>query len=128
MTTVFRVPIHGSVALLLALAVLYLCALLALGLLISSRAKTQAEAIQMAMGIMLPSVMLSGYIFPLSSLPEPIRALSLVIPATHFIAITRGIVLRAAGFADLWQHVAALAALSAVLVLASSRAFRKTIS
>ena len=128
MTTVFRVPIHGSLPLLLALSVLYLCALLALGLLISSRAKTQAEAIQMAMGIMLPSVMLSGYIFPLASLPPPIRALSHVIPATHFIAITRGIVLRAASFSDLWEHVAALAAIAIVLVLLSSRAFKKTIS
>jgi ABC-2 type transport system permease protein len=127
MTTVFRVPIHGSLALLLALSVIYLCALLALGLLISSRAKTQAEAIQMAMGIMLPSVMLSGYIFPLSSLPGPIRALSQVIPATHYIAISRGIVLRAASFGDLWEHVAALAAIATVLVALSARAFKKTI-
>jgi ABC-2 type transport system permease protein len=94
---------------------------------ISSRAKTQAEAIQMAMGVMLPSVLLSGYIFPLSSLPVPIAALAQLIPATHFIAISRGIVLRAASFHDLWEHVAALAAISAVLVAGSARAFRKTI-
>ncbi len=128
MTTVFRVPIHGSLTLLLALSTVYLIALLSLGMLVSSRAKTQAEAIQTAMGVMLPSVLLSGYIFPLSSLPAPIRALSQILPATHFIAITRGIVLRAAGFADLWEHVAALAAISIVLVLISSRAFKKTIS
>jgi ABC-2 type transport system permease protein len=127
MTTVFRVPIHGNLALLLALSVIYLCALLALGLLISSRAKTQAEAIQMAMGILLPSVMLSGYIFPLASLPVAIRALSQVIPATHYIAISRGIVLRDASFVDLWEHVAALAAIATVLVAASARAFKKTI-
>lgn len=128
MTTAFRVPIHGSLTLLLALSTVYLMALLSLGMLVSSRAKTQAEAIQMAMGVMLPSVLLSGYIFPLSSLPAPIAALSQLLPATHFIAITRGIVLRAAGFADLWEHVAALAAISTVLVLVSSRAFKKTIS
>ena len=128
MTTVFRVPIHGSLTLLLALSVIYLCALLALGLLISARAKTQAEAIQMAMGIMMPSILLSGYIFPLASLPGPLRALSQIIPATHYIAISRGIVLRAATFHDLWEHVAALAAISAVLVAASARAFKKTVS
>lgn len=127
MTQAFRVPIHGSLSLLLALSFVYLLALLSLGMLVSSRAKTQAEAIQRAMSVMLPSVLLSGYIFPLSSLPAPIRAFSQILPATHYIAITRGIVLRAATFADLWQHVAALAALSFVLVLASSRAFRKTI-
>jgi ABC-2 type transport system permease protein len=127
MVWVFRVPVHGSLLLLEGLSIVYLFALLALGLMISSRAKTQAEAIQMAMGVMLPSVLLSGYIFPLSSLPVPIAALAQLIPATHFIAISRGIVLRAASFHDLWEHVAALAAISAVLVAGSARAFRKTI-
>ena len=127
MTTAFKVPIHGSLTLLLTLSFVYLLALLSLGMLVSSRAKTQAEAIQLAMSVMLPSVLLSGYIFPLSSLPGPIQVISQVLPATHFIAITRGIVLRAATFQDLWEHVAALGAISAVLVLASSRAFRKTI-
>jgi ABC-2 type transport system permease protein len=127
MTTAFRVPIHGSLTLLLVLSFVYLLALLSLGMLVSSRAQTQAEAIQRAMSVLLPSVLLSGYIFPLSSLPGPIRLISEILPATHYIAITRGIVLRAATFRDLWEHVAALAAISLVLVLASSRAFRKTI-
>lgn len=127
MVWVFRVPVHGSLLLLQGLSVVYLFALLALGLMISSRAKTQAEAIQMAMGVMLPSVLLSGYIFPLSSLPGPIAALSQLLPATHFIAISRGIVLRAASFHDLWEHVAALGVISAVLVAGSARAFKKTI-
>lgn len=127
MVWVFRVPVHGNLWLLEALSIVYLFALLALGLMISSRAKTQAEAIQMAMGVMLPSVLLSGYIFPLSSLPAPVAAFSQVIPATHFIAISRGIVLRDASFLDLWQHVAALGAISAVLVALSARAFKKTI-
>ncbi|MGE0640670.1 MAG: ABC transporter permease [Thermoanaerobaculia bacterium] len=127
MTAAFQVPIHGSLTLLLVLSFVYLLALLSLGMLVSSRAKTQAEAIQLAMSVMLPSVLLSGYIFPLSALPGPIRVISQVLPATHYIAITRGIVLRAATFKDLWEHVAALAAISTVLVLASSRAFRKTI-
>ena len=72
MTVVFRVPIHGSLLLLLGLSVIYLFALLSLGLLVSSRARaSQMEAIQLAQMILLPSIMLSGYIFPLSSLPAP---------------------------------------------------------
>jgi ABC-2 type transport system permease protein len=128
MTLVFRVPIHGSVTLLLSLSVVYLASLLSLGLLISSRARSQMEAIQLAQGVLLPSIMLSGYIFPLSSLPDYLLPLSQLLPATHFVAIARGIVLRGAGFWDLWEHVAALAAIATGLVLLSSRAFKKTIS
>ena len=128
MTFAFRVPIHGSLALLLALSTVYLFALLALGLLVSSRARTQMEAIQMAQMFLLPSVMLSGYIFPLSSLPGPLRVFAQILPATHFIAIARGIIIRGAAFADLWRSVAALLVIAAVLVAGSTRAFRKTIS
>ena len=128
MTLVFRVPIHGSIVLLLALSIVYLASLLSLGLLISSRARSQMEAIQLAQAVLLPSIMLSGYIFPLSSLPDFLQAIALVLPATHFIVISRGIILRGAGFWDLWHHVAALAAIAVVLVGLSSRAFRKTIS
>ena len=124
----FRVPIHGSLWLLLVLSIPYLLALLAVGLLVSSRAKTQAEAIQMAMTVMLPSVLLSGYIFPLSSLPAPLRVISAILPATHYIAISRGVIVRAAEWADLWPHAAALFAIAGVLVLGSTQAFKKTLS
>jgi ABC-2 type transport system permease protein len=128
MTFVFKVPIHGSLALLLGLSLVYLFALLSLGLLVSSRAKTQMEATQLAQMVLLPSIMLSGYIFPLSSLPAPLRAVAQILPATHFIAISRGIVIRGATFQDLWSHVAALLVIAAVLVAGSARAFQKTIS
>jgi ABC-2 type transport system permease protein len=128
MVFVFGVPIHGNVFLLLALSVIYLFSLLALGLLISSRSNTQMEAIQGAQGFLLPSIMLSGYIFPLSSLPAPLRLISKVLPATHFIAISRGIIIRGAGFMDLWPNVVALLILAVILVAGSTRAFRKTIS
>jgi len=123
----FQVPIHGSLTLLLLLSSVYLLALLSFGLLISSRAKSQMEAMQLAMGIMLPSVLLSGYIFPISSLPLPLRGISYVLPATHFIRIARGIVIRGATFADLWEPVLSLLAISAVLIAVSTRAFKKTV-
>ena len=124
----FRVPILGSLPLLLLLSSVYLLALLSFGLLISSRATSQMEAMQKAMGIMLPSVLLSGYVFPLSALPTPLRIFAHFLPATHFIKIARGIVIRGASFADLWQPVAALLAISTVLIALSARAFKKTVS
>jgi ABC-2 type transport system permease protein len=128
MTQVFKVPIHGSIPLLLGLSAIYLFALLSLGLLVSSRAKTQMEATQIAQMVLLPSIMLSGYIFPLSSLPTPLRWLAQILPATHFIAISRGIVIRGASFTELWHEVAALLVIAAVLVAGSARAFKKTVS
>ena len=128
MRWMFRVPFNGSVTLLLALSSVYVLALLSFGLLISSRARSQMEAMQQAMGIMLPSVLLSGYVFPLSSLPAPLRVVAYLLPATHFIKIARGIVIRGATFADLWQPVLALLAISTVLIAISARAFQKTVS
>lgn len=127
MRFLFGVPFNGSVALLLTLSSVYLFALLSLGLLISSRAATQMEAMQMAMGVMLPSVLLSGYIFPVASLPLPLQFISYGLPATHYIRIARGIVIRGATFADLWEPVLALLAISLILIAASARAFRKTL-
>ena len=124
----FRVPIHGSLTLLLLLSSVYLLALLSFGLLISSRSTSQMEAMQKAMGIMLPSVLLSGYVFPLSALPAPLRVFAHLLPATHFIKIARGIVIRGASFSDLWQPVVALLAISTVLIALSARAFQKTVS
>jgi drug efflux transport system permease protein len=128
MTAAFHVPIHGSVLLLLSLSLVYLFALLAMGLLISSHSDTQMEAIQRAQIVLLPAFLLSGYVFPLASLPRVLRLFSKVIPATHFVAISRGIIIRGAGFADLWPSALALLALCAVLVTLSARAFRKTMN
>jgi ABC-2 type transport system permease protein len=128
MRFLFRVPFNGSVTLLLVLSSVYLLALLSVGLLISSRAGSQMEAMQQAMGVLLPSVLLSGYIFPIASLPLPLRFVSYALPATHFIRIARGIVIRGATFADLWEPVCALLAISAVLIAASARAFKKTVT
>lgn len=126
MTTLFRVPIHGSVLLLAALSLIYLTSLLSLGLMISARSSTQIEATQAAQAILLPSIMLSGYIFPLSSLPAPLRLLARALPATHFIAISRGIIIRGAGFRDLLGEVLSLAVISIVLLTASVLLFRKS--
>lgn len=73
------------------------------------------------------SIFLSGYVFPVASLPAALQYLSKLFPATHFIAISRGIIIRGASLADLWPSVASLLALSTIVMLVSSRAFKKTI-
>src|SRR2546428_1390876 len=120
MRFLFQVPIHGSVTLLMLLAPIYLLALLSVGLIASARAKSQMEAMQRAMAVMLPSVLLSGYVFPLSSLPLPLRVISHILPATYFIKISRAIVIRGATFWDIWQPVAALVTISIVLIALSA--------
>jgi ABC-2 type transport system permease protein len=102
MRFVFFVPIHGSLLLLLVLSIPFLLTVLGLGLLISTRAKTQTEAFQLAMGTLLPSVFLSGYMFMIENMPQVFQWVSHIIPATYYIAILRGIILRGAGLEQLW--------------------------
>jgi ABC-2 type transport system permease protein len=121
----FSVPIRGSITVLYLMALFYLAALLSMGLLISTRARTQMEAQQMGQLLFLPGVFLSGYIFPFEGMPWLLRVIGSLFPVTHMIAIMRGVVLRDASILDLWPHVAALLAMSVVLVLLGSRSVRK---
>src|SRR6185437_4324786 len=104
MRWIFDVPIRGNLLFLFAMALVYLFALLAVGLFISTRAETQAQAQQMAQFLFLPSVFLSGYIFPAAGLPWLLRTIGRFLPATHMIEIMRGVVLRDAGPRELLQR------------------------
>jgi len=121
----FGVPIQGDLLFLFATAVMYLFALLALGLTISMRAGTQMQAMQMAQMLLLPSIFLSGYIFPVAGLPRVLYWIGRALPATHMIDVMRGAVLRSAGPWDLLPSLLALAAISVVLVTISVRLVRK---
>jgi ABC-2 type transport system permease protein len=121
----FGVPIRGSLVFLFAMALIYVFALLSLGLAISTRAQTQAQAQQMAQMFLLPSIFLSGYIFPVAGLPFVLRWIGRLMPATHMIEIMRGVVLRGAGPAQLWPNVVALVVISVSLVALSVRNFSK---
>jgi ABC-2 type transport system permease protein len=121
----FSVPIHGSITLLFVTGVIYLLSLLSLGLLISVRASSQMEAFQFTQLTALPSIFLSGYIFPFEGLPWGLRVIGLLLPPTHMIAIMRGVVLRDADTIDLLPHIGALVALSAVLVFAAAKSLKK---
>ncbi len=128
MRYVFSVPIAGSLGLLAGFSLIFLFTGLGLGLLISTIAENQMQAIQIAFVIILPSILLSGFIFPQESMPLPIWAIGQVIPVTYFIRILRGIILRGAGFAELWPQAAALAVLGFTILTISARRFRKTLS
>lgn len=121
----FAVPIRGNLVFLFGMAFVYLFALLSLGLFISTRAQTQAQAQQMAQFFFLPSIFLSGYIFPTAGLPWPLYAIGRILPATHMIEIMRGVVLRDAGPRELLPNVLALLFISILLVWASVRSFDK---
>lgn len=121
----FSVPIRGNLVFLFGMAVVYLFALLSIGLFISTRAQTQAQAQQMAQFLFLPSIFLSGYIFPTAGLPPVLYAIGRMLPATHMVEIMRGVVLRDAGPRELLPNVLALVAMSVILVWASVRRFKK---
>ena len=125
MRFVFQVPISGSLVFLFAMALIYLFALLSMGLFISTRAETQAQAQQMAQFFLLPSIFLSGYIFPVAGLPFVLKWIGRLLPATHMIEVMRGVVLRNAGPMELLPNVLALVAISAIMVTLSVRQFRK---
>jgi ABC transporter DrrB family efflux protein len=128
MRFVFDVPIHGSLALLLSFAFLFILTALAIGLLISTRAKNQVQAMQMGLLVMLPSVLLSGFMFPRNSMPLVMQWVGFVIPATHFINIMRGIVLRAATVEDLMPSVLALAGLCLAFLAISVLRFSRKVA
>lgn len=123
MRVVFLVPIHGSALLLLALSIPFLLTVLGLGLLISTRARSQAEAFQLAMGTILPSVFLSGYIFLIDNMPPFFQWISCVIPATYYIRILRGVILRGAGIAQLGTDAVILTAMGCAAILLAARQF-----
>jgi drug efflux transport system permease protein/drug efflux transport system ATP-binding protein len=128
MIYVFGVAINGSIPLLMALSLLFMVCSLSLGLLVSTLAKTQLEAIQFAFVIMLPSVLLSGFMFPRSEMPLPIYVITFGIPVTYFIEILRGIVLRGADFIDLIPSVVGLTTCGLVVLTLSVLRFQKRLS
>ncbi|MFM8394370.1 MAG: ABC transporter permease [Acidobacteriota bacterium] len=128
MRWVFLIPINGSLLLLLLLVIPFLITMLGLGLLISTRAQSQQEAMQAAFGTMLPSIFLSGYIFPIDTMPLFFRGISAILPTTYLIEIFRGIILRGAGFQALWKQTLILSIMGLFLITVSALRFKKKTS
>lgn len=128
MRFLFLVPIHGNVLTLLAMAIPFLLTMLGLGLWISTRVQTRDAAMQMAMGTVLPSIFLSGYIFPTDSMPTPFWIISQLIPTTWMVDASRGVILRGAGWAELGQNALVLWIMAVLALTVSAKRFRKQLT
>ena len=125
MRTVFQVPINGFFLTLLLLALPFVLTMLGIGLLISTRASTRDAAMQMTLGTILPSVFLSGYIFPLDSMPPVFGILSNVVPATWLIDASRSVILRGGDWSVLWVNAVVLWSMAFGFLFLGSVRFRQ---
>ena len=122
---VFGVPFRGSPVLLLAECLLFILCALSLGVLISTKSNTQQTAMMIALaGLLLPTVILSGFIFPISSMPEALQVVSHIVPAKWFLRIVRGIMIKGVGFQYLWMETAVLAGMTLLFVVAAVKNFK----
>jgi ABC-2 type transport system permease protein len=122
---VFGVPLNGSLGLLYACALVFIAASLAIGLLFSTLAKTQQQAMQMSFFFFLPNILLSGFMFPFEGMPRPAQFLSQGLPLTHFLRIVRRITLQGAGYPDIAGELFWLACILGVLLVLASLRFKK---
>lgn len=125
MTLIFQIPVHGSLLLLFALSCIFALAIIGIGLLISATAKTQVQATQMAIGTLLPSIFLSGFIYPRETMPDIFYWISFILPLTYFLEVLRGIILRGAQFQHLIHVVIPLSGMAMVLFTLSVLKFQK---
>jgi ABC-2 type transport system permease protein len=124
---VFGVPMIGSLELLAVTSIFYIAALLAVGYTFSTLAQNQMQAMQMTFMFFLPSIMLSGFIFPFHGMPEWAQWIGEVLPITHFLRIVRGILLKGNGFAEVWPDVWPMILFLFVAGTVAVRRFRKTL-
>ena len=124
---VFAVPIRGSVALLYAVAAVFMLGTLGIGIYVSTMSRTVPQAMQLAFLTILPSIYLSGLLFPLEGMPEPAQYFARILPIAYFLRIIRGIVLKGIGLADLWPDIWPLGAFGAVIFTLAVLRFRKSL-
>ena len=119
----FDVPLRGSVLLLLAASALFILAGLSLGLLVSTISKTQQEGFLAIFLFLLPAIILSGFLYPIDTMPRIFQGLTLLNPLRHFLEIVRAIFLKGSGFSELWVQFTVLGAMAAGGVMMATRRF-----
>lgn len=124
---IFDVPMHGNLLLLYAVVLLFICANLTLGITFSSIARNQLQAMQMTFFFFLPSMLLSGFMFPFRGMPEWAQVVGNVLPLTHFLVLVRGILLKGNGIDMVWSSVWPILAFIAVVLGIGLRTFRRTL-
>ena len=122
----FGIAVRGSLLVLYALSLLFMLSSLGIGLFVSTVARTQQQAMMIAMFFfMMPMLILSGFVFPIESMPPVIQAVTYIFPLRYYFVIIRGLFLKGVSFAELWRETAALAAIGIVVIAASVLRFRK---
>ena len=126
---VFGMPTRGSLWLLAVASTFFMLGMLGQGLLISVITRNQMVATQAStLSSMLPSMLLSGFMFPIANMPWPLRLISTVVPARYFIAVLRGVLLKGNGIVELWPQVLALLAFASVMVAVSTARFKRKLA
>jgi len=128
MRWLFAVPIAGSITALFIAILVYVFTLLSLGLLVSTRAQNQMQALQMSMTLIMPSVFFSGFIFPRETMPWIFYAIGSLLPTTYFIELTRAIILRGASLSEFWSHLAVLTGMGLGLFALCALRFKRQIA
>lgn len=123
----FHVPMHGSIPLLLAVALVFIAANLAMGITFSTIAKNQLQAMQMTFFVFLPSILLSGFMFPFRGMPHWAQVIGEVLPLTHFLRIVRGILLKGNGPADVAGDLWPIVLFAAVMLTVGIKRYRQTL-
>ena len=122
---IFKMPVQGSLFLLALESILFIISALALGILISTISATQQTAMMISlMGLMLPVILLSGFIFPISSMPLPLQIISNIIPAKWFIIIIKGIMLKGVGLQFIWKETLILLGMTAFFIGLSVKKYK----
>lgn len=125
----FQVPIRGSLGLLSIATLLYLTGSMSLGLMLSAVFKSQQVAMQVAfVATILPSLMLSGFMFPITNMPVPMQVISTIVPARYYIHITRVLFLKGAGVDAIWTDLVAMTLYASVLLIVATSRFRRSLS
>jgi ABC-2 type transport system permease protein len=123
----FGVPVRGSLIELYAVSMLFVVACLGMGLFVSTVARTQAQAMQMSFMLLMPNILLSGFMFPREAMPLVMQRVSAALPLTHYLKILRGVLLKDTGVAHLWPEVITLAIMAVLILMLSVVRFSKTI-
>lgn len=123
----FGVPVHGSVPMLMVLSLVFIGANLSVGVTFSTMARNQLQAVQLSIFFFLPSLMLSGFMFPFRGMPGWAQSIGSVLPLTHYLRLVRGVVLKGTALADCWPHVWPMAVFWLVVVVIGLKRYRKTL-
>ena len=124
---IFGVPMVGSLLLLYPVALLFIAANLAVGITFSTLAQNQLQAVQMAFFFFLPSLLLSGFMFPFRGMPDWAQYLASILPLTHFLVLVRGIMLKGNGLGELWPQVWPILAFMVAVILIGLRFYKRTL-